>query len=133
MKEQFIGYEQSLKLKELGFDEPCFGVFYGSDDLKLFNDCRWEERTNSKFLIFFEDRVEFCTAITWQQVFDWFRENYGYDISIKKFTPSEYSFVIEQLFREDNNYYFIDFPFSSHQEAQTECLNKLIEVVKRNK
>jgi hypothetical protein len=28
MKNEFIPYEQSLELKELGFDEPCFGKIY---------------------------------------------------------------------------------------------------------
>ena len=27
MKKEFIPYEQALKLKELGFDEPCFGYW----------------------------------------------------------------------------------------------------------
>ena len=28
MEKEFIPYEQTLALKELGFDEPCFGKFY---------------------------------------------------------------------------------------------------------
>jgi hypothetical protein len=27
MQDQFIPYEQALALKELGFDEPCFGYY----------------------------------------------------------------------------------------------------------
>jgi hypothetical protein len=27
MKKEFISYEQALALKELGFDEPCFGYW----------------------------------------------------------------------------------------------------------
>lgn len=27
MKDQFVSYPIALKLKELGFDEPCFGYY----------------------------------------------------------------------------------------------------------
>lgn len=41
MEKEFVPYEQALILKELGFDEPCFG-YYDKDDksfelLKYFN------------------------------------------------------------------------------------------------
>ena len=55
----------------------------------------------------------------------------GYDISIKKCTPSEYKFEIEQLFVEGDNYYFIDFVFKTYEEAELKCLKKLIEIVKK--
>jgi len=31
MNKEFIPYEQALELKELGFDEPCFGCY---DEIK---------------------------------------------------------------------------------------------------
>ena len=38
MNKEFIPYEQALALKELGFDEPCFGYYNIKDnDLKLFS------------------------------------------------------------------------------------------------
>lgn len=59
MKDLFVGYEESLKLKELGFDEPCFGYYYPnirSADMPILlaskNDYDWdvehEPITNSK-------------------------------------------------------------------------------------
>ena len=72
-----------------------------------------------------------CSAPTFSQAFRWFREKYGYDISIKKCTPSEYKFEIEQLFVEGDNYYFIDFVFKTYEEAELACLKKLIEIVKK--
>ena len=27
IENEFIPYEQALALKELGFDEPCFGIY----------------------------------------------------------------------------------------------------------
>jgi hypothetical protein len=119
MEKEFIPYEQALALKELGFDEPCLGYF---DPLykKL---VIWEkESTNSS--------SNWVSAPTFSQAFRWFREKYGYDVSIKKCTPSEYKFEIEQLFAEGDNYYFIDFSFPSHEVAELECLKKLIKIIK---
>ena len=138
MKEQFVNYNQALALKELGFDEPCFGIFYGTDDLKLFNDCRWEERTNSKFLIFFEDREEFCTAITWQQAFDWFREKQNLHSDISTFVwdygKKELGFSVRTYFnpiKEDTEKLIHPEVYQTYEEAQVACLNKLIEIVEQ--
>lgn len=35
MESLFCPYELAVKLKNLGFDEPCFGAFF-TDDLKIF-------------------------------------------------------------------------------------------------
>jgi hypothetical protein len=80
-----------------------------------------------------EEPNRFLNAPLYQQAFRFIREKYGYDVSIKKCTPSEYKFEIEQLFVEGNNHYFIDFHFPSHEVAELECLKKLIETVKRKK
>ena len=115
MEKEFIPYEQAVALKELGFDEPCFRGWYEDEGLYYHPD---------------SDIV--LDNPTFSQAFRWFREKYGYDVTIKKCTPSEYKFEIEQLFVE-NNYYFIDFPFPSYEVAELECLKKLIEIVKREK
>ena len=125
MEKEFVPYKQALELKQLGFDEPCFGAFIGKE-LKIFsfsNDLKG----------YANDASLIIGAPTFSQAFRWFREKYGYDVSIKKCTPSEYKFEIEQLFVEGNNYYFIDFSFPSHEVAELECLKKLIETVKRKK
>jgi hypothetical protein len=114
MEKEFIPYEQALTLKELGFDEPCLRGWYLDESLYYHPD---------------SDIV--LDNPTFSQAFRWFREKYGYDVTIKKCTPSEYKFEIEQLFVEGNNYYFIDFFFDTYEEAEVACLRKLIEIVKR--
>jgi hypothetical protein len=131
MEKEFVPYPESLSLKELGFDKPCFGFYLSNDKLNLFNDCRWEERTNSKFIHHFMDKDISCVAPTFSQSFRFFREKYGYDVSIKK-----RKFEIQKLEvygESDPDYYFIDFPFDSYEESELECLKKLIEIVKRKK
>ena len=33
MEKEFVSYEQALALKELGFDEPCFGYYEPNGEL----------------------------------------------------------------------------------------------------
>jgi hypothetical protein len=63
-------------------------------------------------------------------VFKFFREEYGYDVSIKRQTKTVHQFVIESKDNEDH-YHFIDFPFQNHEEAELECLKKLISIIKK--
>lgn len=84
MKEQFCTYEIALQLKELEFDERCFGC--------------WEDNTEYgiPFIVGYDlDTPEYynlkenCVAAPlWQQVIDWFREKYRFHIQI---TPISYS------------------------------------------
>jgi hypothetical protein len=116
MEKEFIPYEQALALKELGFDEPCFGYFYTEDK-------------------FFETKIknseleEDCSisAPLYQQAFRWFREKYDFDIGIGKDSHDIYHFQI------DTNYYgnwILPIFSRKYEEAELECLKKLIEIVK---
>jgi hypothetical protein len=137
MQKEFIPYEQALELKELGFDEPCFANYtvipedkidwftipeQGITDKTSFGSSK---NYNSKS---FEEEGT-ISAPLYQQAFRWFRENYRYDVAIKK-----RKFEIEKLEiygESDPDYYFTDFPFDSYEESELKCLKKLIEIVKR--
>ena len=103
IKEQFVTYEIALKLKELGFDEPCFGYYtpmkywmistnpkYNSEPHYIGpNWCTEDMKMRFMFVTnTFGDRdsvvknSEFTKAIhnvvvpLWQQVIDWIYNNY---------------------------------------------------------
>jgi len=38
MNKEFVPYEQALALKELGFDEPCYGHYANDVDHTLFTN-----------------------------------------------------------------------------------------------
>jgi hypothetical protein len=124
MIKEFVPYDRALKLKELGFDEKCFCNWEESWSPEPEDEIRMVLTTDQTWL-----RDGWIRAPTFSQAFRWFREKYGYDVTIKKCTPSEYKFEIEQLFVEGNNYYFIDFSFDTYEEAELACLDKLIELV----
>ena len=69
MEKQFVTYEIALVMKELGFDEECFGYY----------------RNDNKFFYFGEDsRVQKDSILSpiWQQCIDFFREKQEIDIEI---------------------------------------------------
>ena len=112
MKEQFVTYEIALGLKELGFDEPCFGYYTPMKEWMMagtrinperhFHGCNWANSDNSMYFMYkqnsFGDRdsvvknSEFTKAIhnvtvpLWQQVIDWFlkKKHLYIDITFKE-------------------------------------------------
>lgn len=120
MLEQFIPYEQALKLKELGFDEECLG-YYNRDNL------------NSPELIYnpnhLKDSEDFNTnnqkdceiyaggilAPLWQQAFNfllWKLKHLSIDI---EYSTAGYKLIVEQ-------------ETVTQYHTKEECLNKLIEL-----
>ena len=87
MEEQFVTYEIVLKLKELGFNEPCFG-WYSYEE---FNPLRIQKCET--YL-----GIESCTkAPLWQQAIDWFRVKYLLDIHILPFHIDSYHYRIDSI------------------------------------
>ena len=109
VKEQFVSYEIALKLKELGFDEPCFGYYTPMKEWMMagtrlnperhFHGCNWANSDNSMYFMYkqnsFGDRdsvvknSEFTKAIhnvvvpLYSQVIDWC-DSKGYYINVTR-------------------------------------------------
>jgi hypothetical protein len=123
MKDQFIPYEQALSLKELGFDEPCFGYYNGQGNY-IGEEGKMNSNCNKLGM-----HGTYCTAPLYQQAFRWFREKYN----LKGFiSPVEY------LDGTDDTYHWCIYNKCNsgndqltYEEAELECLKKLIEIVKQ--
>ena len=126
MEKEFVPYEESLALKELGFDEPCFG-YYIDNKFEFFADVR-SCNTNSEFKFY-------PTALTYSQAFRWLREKHnfvgtilgdGFNGELKGY----YYSITEQGWI--NYYESIDDGkwYDTYEEAELACLKKLIEIVK---
>jgi hypothetical protein len=134
MEKEFITYEQALELKGLGFNEPCFGWFRSSLIPSNFTEFFLETEfgmnespsdwVNSNFL------EKACSAPLYQQAFRWFRENYSYNASVYPLN-GKFSSQVYDIFR---GCYItkIDL-YETYEEAELECLKKLIEIVKKQK
>ena len=119
MEQEFVSYEQAVALKELGFDEECFSFFedvdvlYNSEGTYKYNDNVWEESE--------------VIAPLKQQVFRWFREK-GYIIDLSpEFQNSLYYFGICY---KSKFLYETDYDFTTYEEAESTCIDKLIELAK---
>ena len=140
MEKEFIPYEQALALKELGFDEPCFGKYLSSlqSDWKDF-ELTLEMGINEEFednrnIYLFEGA---CSAPTFSQAFRFFREKYkleGYiNINDSKEDNFYYYFNYINTNSIDNRREYCGFfigNFNTYEEAELECLKKLIEIIK---
>jgi hypothetical protein len=116
MEKEFIPYEQALALKELGFDEHYLGFYY-------------DEKGNV-----FHNSLILCYLIAplYQQAFRWFREKYN--IHCETFhnpgvldNPWSFSFYFMKMRGRNTNVFH---GYETYEEAELECLKKLIEIVK---
>ena len=123
MNKEFIPYEQSLELKELGFNENCFASYTYDRcnegamafDIKEQNGLRWSTNTNEEC----KQYKEPCTAPLYQQAFRWFREKYNLHSHIE-YSKGFYEYWI-----------LLDVVgYDTYEEAELACLKKLIVTAK---
>jgi hypothetical protein len=115
---EFIPYEQAVALKELGFDETCFGFHSKIHGLMMV------KTSGSSSL--YKDAGE-CLAPLYQQAFRWFRENYDMIHNVDRIFKDEFGYTITLGDNEPINGLW----FNSYEEAELECLKKLIEIINR--
>ncbi len=137
MEKEFIPYEQALSLKELGFNEPCMMNHYGNKRLhigRLYLPSSFGKGKNSEM---YDDSLRDgdVTAVLYQQAFRWFKEKYNllHEIQIDRTTEPKFCFDIFQ-YEHFGNYEEIRigewYLYRTQEEAELECLKKLIEIVK---
>ena len=125
----FVNYNQALELKELGFDEPCFG-YYDLDGLQVKTHHWYPQNKNSSFPLPHTTNNPKISAPTFSQAFRFFREK-GYMFNI----------VNDVSASKDGCYYFdlwlsgqilweTDYIYKTYEEAESACLDKLIELAK---
>lgn len=131
MKKEFIPYEQALVLKELGFDEGCFGYY-----------------ENNTFIFWHDSRQDYelllnCSAPTFSQAFRWFRDKFNligyiqtsyinYDKEHETHCSPRIEFTFGATNTEGENIInsFNQKDYKTHEESELECLKKLIEIAK---
>ena len=119
MEKEFIPYEQALALKELGF-EYVSTIFAYDETGELYTRSGIPHDFNIRGLL---------SAPTFSQVFRWFREKYRceFHIDCRRHTSVKYY----EVFLFDGNKSSTVFGKSlTYEEAELECLKKLIEIVK---
>jgi hypothetical protein len=104
MTKEFVPYQESLELKALGFDEPCFAYRAEGAEvmIKYIPNC-------------------VISAPTFSQAFRWFRENHNVHSSPKRYDETKW-WVEWGTWTSP--------VFETYEEAELAWLNKLIEIVK---
>ena len=123
MKNEFIPYEQALALKELGFDEPCFG-YYSIDPFNL----------NPTFNLEKPFEREWCLpAPLSQQAFRWFREKHNILATVYSNASGYLYQWSDSVGGTDRGWSDYEGPndsgvWNTHEKAELDCLKKLIEI-----
>ena len=127
---EFAPYQPSLDMKELGFDEPCFGYYIETGE--------WIPASYSQKGTIYPSNSdlmkEWVSAPLYQQAFRFFREKYGLFVapSVISYENDPYLWFFEinstvLLFGTDLGE---TSDFKTYEEAELACLIKLIEIVK---
>ena len=133
MNKEFVPYEQALALKELGFDEECFWWY---DFLKTIRKDRHGTNSNSKYF----NEGSSCSTPLYQQAFRFFRNKYNLDgsLSVDVWNTRKVSWRITggiegKIFVNNENelYDWESDEFNNYEEAELECLKKLIEIAQK--
>ena len=124
MEKQFCDYEIAFALKELGFDEECFGYFGIKDEILRSIDTDFKSFRGLSF--------ECLAAPLWQQAIDWIREICNLHIEIERYVDEDntYSFIgwvcgdLEEEIPTNDDY------TESYFEARTAAILEAIEIIK---
>ena len=142
LEDEFCPYEQALALKELGFDEPCFKLIEtnGIQRIAVNNDYsnKLIDDVGDEQIYFTNqpDSMYYATIPLYSQAFRWFREKYGLCASFTMnitcgwricVLPNCDIYISSEFEKE---LYPKTFNKNTYEEAELECLKKLIEIVK---
>src|SRR5690349_7894293 len=96
MEKEFIPYEQALALKELGFNEICFGCYTENHELiiRIGNYRSFNNNESSNIIKNFNSyKNDTISVPIYQQAFKWFREIHYI-----------HGFIVNSYIIDDNNY-----------------------------
>jgi len=103
LQKEFVPYGLALRMKQLGFDEPCMAS---------------KDMNNDEGLI---------QLPLYQQAFRWFREKHGLGHMINGIGYETFLMNIGGVVR-----IYSPLAFNSYEEAELECIKKLLEIVEQN-
>lgn len=119
-EKEFVPHKESLELKELGFT-PDYA-------------CAFQTQEQNRFILFLYNKRDFKIAPhllpspSFQQAFRWFREKFGFFYDVLQFEGGKWGYSIygqigfDAIFKHNH--------YNTYEQAELECLRKLIEIVK---
>ena len=133
----FVPYNEALKLKELGFNEPCI---FGYNDYRVLRS-KIASSFDGDFVKWNEKYDRDLKAPLYQQAFRFFREEYQWQSYIEPTSDQHsrelgYNYYLwnyktgEEYNTMPQNCPSGDWEFKKYEDAELACLIKLIEIVK---
>ncbi len=132
IEDEFLPREECIRLKELGFNYPCFYGFELSDNSG--EGCIPPED--------FNETINKCSEVLYQQAFKWFRENHNLyhetkiEDSVRMSEAKFYWIIFGKYLSLEGNPWIRCLKdsngtlYKTYEEAELECLRKLIQIVK---
>jgi hypothetical protein len=108
MEKEFVPYELALRMKQLGFNEPCFNLYDFTTKELMYKIPNIGEVVMFKYDN--HNKTNHISAPTFSQAFRWFREKHR----------SKHIWIMDEL--SDTGEYTYD-------EAELACLKYCIEIV----
>ena len=145
MEKEFVPYEQALELNYLGFEEKCFGKYYYIREHKAYNSRKGEDvifGDNNRIILrdtpyshsYDENEITVCVAPLWQQAFKWILEKHSIYCLILPTITMDWTFktmtVVSDMIEVPPYSHVHHTDYSTREEAELECLKRLIEMVK---
>lgn len=133
IEELFTPYQESLELKELGFNKSCIATYTEDENFEL-QDFEQNYDTFPSHII---------AAPLFSQAFKFFRDKYNWQHSIEP-TADQHRFEVgynywiwnsktgEEYHTMSKNRPTGDWEYETYEQAELECLKHLIKIVKEN-
>lgn len=118
---KFISKDLAIKLKEKGFDKPCFNAYNAHGCQYLNGWCEYLNERDTDFIYSSDLHDKDCLCPTIEQVLEWFREDKKIHISIDVLSSMNKNFMCKQEPRLLFNVrvsYFEEEVFNYHELAE---------------
>ena len=130
LQKDFLHYELALKMKQLGFDEPCLGYWRNEDLPNPITIGQYTTKEDIEYEISGQDEYHnfkniIALAPLYQQAFRWFREKYGFFHYVTTHDSTDFEWYIYDKYQND---WEDDIVQNTYEEAELACLKKLIEL-----
>ena len=126
MEKEFVTYEIALALKELGFNEPCFGFFTDSKNLvpASYSKEGTEYPTNLDLI------MDWASAALWQQAITWFEDRYQMSINLYKVSDS-FVYTISVPYHSEIEGFHLEYFYEDSYHRTKDAVLKAIELIKK--
>jgi len=140
IRNEFIPIELADRLQLLGFNEPCIAWYYGKDLWMV-------DQKESEPINYRQNPIRGGNGIlapTWHSAFAWFREKYDLEGESCRYNLTHSESKLLGINKTEVSHVYIviingeDFPeldkmvyYTSKEEAELACLEKLIEIVEQ--